>query len=295
MQRRLGLAISDLAPIVLDLARVGVTMDSLGDDVIGDPKVDNAAPHNAALMVWHEAAVAKSVHSVVLGDKTNKEVYDIYNVGHVVDLAETLMGDGGGDLCVELKCYSSIIAAGASLDSGVTPHGDTHAFGNVEEGLIRTVMGVLGREGDRPWDPAAGAGKVAAHSGDYADALAKGNTVALIIHNLFGGFAPGAVAYLRRLAARAGDRTEHRGSLDFTTFYAQRLSAAVVTADARRCRRILGHLRDRARDAAALRARQIDAMIADGRRAAERRARDHPSPTGLAGDAAHAPAADSGA
>ena len=51
------------------------------------------------------------------------------------------------------------------------------------------------------------------------------------------------MAYLRRLAARKGDRTEYRGDLDYTTFYAQRLSTAGVTADGDArccpCRRIL--------------------------------------------------------
>ena len=49
------------------------------------------------------------------------------------------------------------------------------------------------------------------------------------------------------------------------------------------------------RNAAPLCARQVDAMIAEGRRAAERRASGSPPSTGLTGDAARAPVADDGA
>ena len=42
------------------------------------------------------------------------ELCKIYNDGCVVDLAEESMGKGGGDLCVELKVYSSLVPQGAS-------------------------------------------------------------------------------------------------------------------------------------------------------------------------------------
>ena len=81
-------------------------------------------------------------------------------------------------------------------------------------------------------------------TGDYHDAIhVKKNTVVLLLHNIFGGFAHGAVRHLRALAARdVADRTEYcegetRGetAANFVTHHAQRISAAIVTGDARRC------------------------------------------------------------
>ena len=55
----------------------------------------------------------------------------------------------------------------------------------------------------------------------------------------FGGFAHGAVRHLRALAARdIADRTEYcegETAANFVTHHAQRISAAIVTGDARRC------------------------------------------------------------
>ena len=166
------------------------------------------------------------------------------------------MGDGGGDLCLEHKVYSSLVPVGASPDPDTSFHGDTHAFGNTEEKLIRIVLGVEERAGDESWDARAGDGAVRAHRGAYADAIDnKGNTVVLFLLNVFGGFAPGAVAHLYDLSRRALklDRTPYEiwSARDFVPYYTQRISAAVVSADARRCLRRLPGLQAQARDAAA--------------------------------------------
>ena len=82
----------------------------------------------------------------------------------------------------------------------------------------------------------------------------KGNTVVLFILNTFGGFAPGALAHLYDLSRRAvkTDRTPYAisSARAFIPHYMQRISAAVVTADARRCLRRLPGLQAQARDAA---------------------------------------------
>ena len=104
------------------------------------------------------------------------------------------MGKGGGDLCVELKVHSSLVPQGASSPNETSYHGDTDAFGYMEERLIRmhgawSMLGVEAREGDTTWDPSTGLGRVAHHKGDYHDAIqTKRNTVDLRIHNTFGGF-----------------------------------------------------------------------------------------------------------
>ena len=57
-------------------------------------------------------------------------MYKIYNDGCVMDLAEEGMGNGGGDLCVELKAYTCFVPLGGSSPHETSYHGDTHAFGN---------------------------------------------------------------------------------------------------------------------------------------------------------------------
>ena len=251
MQRRYGLYVSAALPTFELHARRGDTSwDPVGDKITFDKGTDKSAPHRAALTEWHDAHQATATHAVVMGDKTKEEVYAIYNEGCVVDLAEERMGKGGGDRCVELKVYSNLVPHGASAPDETTFRGDTHAFGNTEERLIHTVLGVVEREGDGRWDPAVGAGAVKAHRGAYHDAIhVKRNTVLLFLHSHFGGFGPGAVAGLRELSKRGVDRTEYVTwtAASFTTYWAQRISAAIVTADARRCLKRLSALRGQVR------------------------------------------------
>ena len=141
---------------------------------------------------------------------------------------------------------------GKSAPYETSYRGDTHAFGNTEERLIRTVLGVRAREGDQPWDSSTGAGSVKEHRGDYHDAIhTKRNTVHLRVHNTFGGFNPGAVHGLLELSKRTLDRTEYVtwAAADFVPYWAQRISAEIVTADARRCLERLPGLRAQARQA----------------------------------------------
>ena len=84
------------------------------------------------------------------------------------------------------------------------------------------------------------------------------NTLVLTLHNLWGGIAPGGVAHLYALSQRARtlDRTVYSGpraragSACFTPHYGERLSAAAVTGDARRCLRRLPGIRQQAASAA---------------------------------------------
>ena len=120
------------------------------------------------------------------------------------------MGAGGRDLCVENKVYNDLVPRSASAHSQTVLRGDTHAFGNTEERLIRLNHGVQARDGDESWDNATGAGRVTAHRGAYHDALHnKHNTVVLTISNLWGGLNPSGVRHLHGLADRAQtlDRT----------------------------------------------------------------------------------------
>jgi hypothetical protein len=145
------------------------------------------------------------------------ELYKIYNDGCVVDLVEEGMGKGGGDLCVELKVYSSLVGPqGASSPNETSYHGDTHGFGNTEERLktawcLAWKHGRATQHGTHP--RATGLGRVARHKGDYHDAIhAKRNTIDRRIHNTFGGFNRSAARALHALSKRATDRTEYKRS-----------------------------------------------------------------------------------
>ena len=102
------------------------------------------------------------------------------------------------------------------------------------------------------WDASADQGKVAEHRGDYHDAITnKRNTTDLVLHNPFGGFAPGAERCLRMLSKRSIDTTvyENWAAADYCTYRGQRISGAIVTADAERCFKRLDALRGSARAA----------------------------------------------
>ena len=198
VQRRFGLHVTAALPTLeLRAAQGDTSGDPLGDTITGDPTTDKAAPHDAALRIWHDAHQATATGAVIMGDKEKAEVFTIYNTGCTVDLAEEGMGKGGGDLCVEGKVWNSLVREGMSSPHETSFHGDTHGFGNTEERAIRDVLGVAEREGDARWDSAMGAGAVEAHPGTYHDAIhVKRNTVELRLHNIFGGFNKGAAQAL---------------------------------------------------------------------------------------------------
>ena len=184
-------------------------------------------------------------------------MFTIYNAGCTVDLAEEGTGKGGGDLCVEVKVWNSLVREGMSSPHETSFHGDTHGFGNTEERAIRDVLGVAERrsaEGDARWDSAMGAGAVEAHPGTYHDAIhVKRNTVELRLHNIFGGFNKGAAQALHALSRRPVDRTvyENWAAAQYKPYWGQRISAAIVMADAKRCLHRLACMRAEARNAAA--------------------------------------------
>ena len=111
----------------------------------------------------------------------------------------------------EHKCYSPIVKAssGAGSKGGVAYVGDKVAMGNTEEGLVRSNFGVQERGvPGEPFNHATGAGHVKAHAGLYDDAVnVKGNTVLLLISEIFGGVNGTSLRFLTRLAhtAKGGD------------------------------------------------------------------------------------------
>ena len=277
LQRRFGLHLSQPAALFEQLrVDTGVVYDPLGDIITGEKATDKSLPHDAALRVLHSATQASATHTVVLGDKENPETTAIYNDGCVVDLAEGLTGHGGHDLCLEFKAWNDLVSRGSAAET--TNGGQTHAFGNTEERAIHMNLGVKGQgvEGEAcVWDPTSGTGRVKPHRGAYHDAIhVKRNQLVLFLVSLFGGLAPGAVAHMYTLKARAAaqDTTPYTrlGERDYLQYWTQRLSAAIVTADARRCLRRLKSLQALANRAAAKRAAARHAARALAALAAER-------------------------
>ena len=104
-----------------------------------------------------------------------------------------------------MKAYNDLLLKGSNGEYETSVRGSTHAFGNTEERLIRSNVGVRARgaEGDERWNPATGSGRVGYKQGVYDDAIrVKRNTFVLFLVNLFGGLAPGAVRHMYTLTER---------------------------------------------------------------------------------------------
>ena len=145
---------------------------------------------------------------------------------------------------VEVKAWGYLHA-----DSTPVPHADlarrgaTHGFGDTLEHAIRKVRGVRARKGDERWSHARGVGRVSHHPGDYDDAQRRKRNELVLFHmETSGALSRPARHHLRWLHRRSKgiDRTPYddpggTGSKPpFVRHWVQRLSAAVVTGDARR-------------------------------------------------------------
>jgi len=117
------------------------------------------------------------------------------------------------------------------------------AAGCTEENLRKLVLGLkqVGGRSDAPYDRVTGAGFVAAHNGQYADALSKGVGVSLLVAETTGALAASFMTILRLLARQtrlpgATDNSrygEGRASpRSFLTHHVANISTAIQTADA---------------------------------------------------------------
>ena len=135
--------------------------------------------------------------------------------------------------------YGSAARGGAPS----TADGRLFAFGNTLESAIKTVLGLRqqGVDGQPPFDRTSGEGFVAAHDGDYADALRKRYSVVLFNAESTGAVGPRAIRLLWQLAKD----TKRKGATDGTVYGTARTSirssfvrtlsavaAAVMHADA---------------------------------------------------------------
>ena len=146
----------------------------------------------------------------------------------------------------EFKCYTTFhvhvaLGLGSRRCGGAasTSDGNSFAFGNTEELLRSTVLGLVasGLHDDEPLDRRTGIGRVAARSGDYADAISKGTTVHLLATESSGALSSSTVRLLRALAKRVASPEGH----DATVYGTGRASPKSFVTPPPPVRHLCGH------------------------------------------------------
>ena len=214
---------------------MGERVDRKGDELANKGEFNRR--HNNTLRAVADAERAVTHGQVVLGDKEAPAKTDMFNVGHVVDIAIT----GSPDTCLEVKVPSPLTVAHNGGGGAKPPDvGDRYGFGNTEEHYRILTLGckARGRDDDPPFDPATGHGRVAAVRGHYHHALlVKRNRVVVWLVESTGGIAPQPLARLRRLGRLAKikgarDSTKYglsrRSPRSYLTHHTQRISAAAT-------------------------------------------------------------------
>ena len=198
VQYHLGLNISEATAAQDVLAAKGERVDRKGDEFAN--KGEHNRRHGAALAAVADAERAVATGPVILGDKENLTKTNMFNEGHVVDIA--IPGDP--DACLEIKVPSPLTATHHCGGGAHPPDvGDRFGFGNTEEYYRIMTLGckARGRDRDPPFDPVTGKGRVVEVRGHYRDALlVKRNRVVVWLVECFGGIAPEPFARLRRHA-----------------------------------------------------------------------------------------------
>ena len=136
----------------------------------------------------------------------------MYNKGHVPDIIEI----SAVDTLYEVKCWTPIrkfqaLGHGSTKKGGAvsTNEGSHIAFGGNTESARHLTLGCKqrGTADQAPFEHATGVGYVAGHAGHYADALARGRQVVLIVVETTGAVHPD------RDAVRVARRSARRGVL----------------------------------------------------------------------------------
>ena len=239
------------------------TLESHGQqtDWLGDHTHDSTMAagernvrHDAGNLAWYQAARDAIDTPVTLCVKANKrdpeaqrqalERYSHFNgTKHVPDWGARGAAPSGKHLVGEHKCYSPLVPStpGTGSRGGVAHVGHRVAMGNTEESLVLLTLGVKqrGLPSDRAFDHTTNIGYVPPHDGHYSDGLAKGNTILLLISEIFGAVNGVSLRFLTRLAHRfkgCKDIKYHdRGGREVSFFlhYARAISTAAAIGHAR--------------------------------------------------------------
>jgi hypothetical protein len=200
------------------------TLEANGEepDWLGDRTSDSAAAagqrntrHDDGNVAWFNAvreALSTPVALCVKGNRRDAaawqralERYAHFNAGHVPDWGAKGAAASGRHLVGEHKCYSPLVPStlGTGSRGGMAKVGDHVALGNTEEALIARVLGLAqrGLASEPKFNHRTGVGYVPELEGDYHDAIhVKGNTVLLLISEVFGGVNGTSLRFLNRLA-----------------------------------------------------------------------------------------------
>ena len=233
-QRRLGLPVE---PLLASAEPDASLATLLGDDALADQ--EHTTRHNRVVRAW--VCAARAANGAANTFATHEAPH--YSPGACPDFVSEYAGQDAGHLLGEVKVYNPILATlpwmrrGASLP-----------FGATEARLRSAILGVAacaaGPQRSLPTTLGCGKNAGSPRQGKYDTAIGAGHTVIPLICEIWGGFAPDAVSYLRELAQARGDRLDlERDSTtwstrSFTSYYGQRLSVALATGVAIEIQRV---------------------------------------------------------
>ena len=250
-QRRLGLHLSNLKPVLQQLREAGPEYNNI--DFHGDQLGNHAnhnRRHNACNNRWYDAAAAVAIGATVLGDKEHgkEQRTKQFNDGHVPDLVEVGAGPIGQDIVNETKVFADLKkntkkgCKGRDGSGTIRHDGHRYGFGNSEDDARVANLGCKQRgvRGDHPYNHNTGKGYYKGIKGLYHDALVnKKNQVNINLHNTFGGFCRAGAAKIRRMGRRAKggiDRTRYAGmgrnKLSYVRHHTQMIGSGIIKNDA---------------------------------------------------------------
>ena len=213
LQRRLGL------PIAMATAADVTAAESLGDELLKG--CEHTTRHNRVVEAWVRAVQAArgAAHTRATAEAPE------WSAPSVPDFVSEYAGQAGAHQAGEVKVYNTIVSDAAQLLRGATS-----AFGATRARLLEENLG-----DDVPPDvqlPPRAAG-APPRDAKYAEALAGGHEVLVLIAEVWGGFSPESMRFLGELAQARGDGVDlERASAtwsttSFTSYHGQLLSLAV--------------------------------------------------------------------
>ena len=237
-QRRLGLHLSIAV-------RAGLS-DTQGDSFANSG--EHTSRHHAAMYAWRDVEAEVAPGPVYLGDKKKMTAPAIvrhgeFNSGCTADIIVPCGADNDRHILIEMKCITPLCKSTTNgtgtTTNGGTPDmvGHTHGFGGTEEKQRADILGCAerGTPGQAPLNHKTGEGWVQAKVGTYDDGINKGSLVIPIVMGPSGGVCPHGWSHLKRLAREAGKAHAQDPGAESRSFlqrHSQRISAAVVHADA---------------------------------------------------------------
>ena len=248
LQRRLGLYLPGLASI----SGLRPT-DYLGDSILADGLQEHSSRHHKVNNVWYQAATA--VFGAAAMRKPTSE--PAYSVGANPDWVAEFAGEGGVHTGIlgENKVYNPLRS-----DETELRRASVYPFGATEYDLRISILGEHAGTAAAPLLPRAD-GKPHP-TAKYESAIQGGHRVVPIIHEIFGGLAHEAVAFLAelgRLRSQAlGADGEHAtwAARSFMPFWRQRISIAVQLGTALELARAVAQGEDHVRAIARGRAKR---------------------------------------